>query len=151
MEIRVQGADELSKAITHLVDYVERPYRTLKQASVMMHTDVMDHFRKELGPDGNWVRFLNRKGQRVSERQSYYKGVKRGGTKLLQDTGRLRASLSEISDNTSAVVGTNLIYAPTHQYGDPHRNIVERPFCWLSEQMAKRILDVFVADMGNLS
>jgi hypothetical protein len=38
MEIRVHGADELSKAITHLVDYVQRPNRTLKQASVMMHT-----------------------------------------------------------------------------------------------------------------
>ncbi|MCP2041772.1 phage virion morphogenesis protein [Neisseria sp. HSC-16F19] len=43
-------------------------------------------------------------------------GIKRPGT-ILQDSGRLRNSITEQSDADSAVVGTNLAYAPYHQFG----------------------------------
>jgi phage virion morphogenesis protein len=41
---------------------------------------------------------------------------KRTGTPLT-DTGMLKNSITEMSDNDSAVVGTNLIYAAIHNFG----------------------------------
>lgn len=44
--------------------------------------------------------------------------IRRGaGYKILQVTGRLAASISRSSDDTTARVGTNLVYARIHQFG----------------------------------
>lgn len=43
-------------------------------------------------------------------------GIKRPG-RILQDTGALRNSITEQSDNDGAVVGTNKEYAAYHQFG----------------------------------
>ena len=40
-----------------------------------------------------------------------------GGDKVLQDTGRLRNSITQQSDNDRAVVGTNVVYAAIHNFG----------------------------------
>ena len=48
---------------------------------------------------------------------------------LLQHTGNLRNSIQAISDKDSAQVGTNVAYAPIHQFGGhtrPHK-IVPKP------------------------
>jgi phage gpG-like protein len=144
MKIQINGLDELSQAITTLGQYIRKPRKTFALAAVMMHTDVMDHFKQEMGDDGKWARFLNRKGRRVSRRPT-----KRGGTKLLQDTGDLRGSLTRVYSWSGAEVGTNKIYAQTHQMGDRSRNIVDRPFAWLSEKMRMRIADQFIFDMDE--
>ena len=44
--------------------------------------------------------------------------VKESGGKTLVDTSRLRNSIRAKSDNTGFVVGTNVIYARRHQFGD---------------------------------
>lgn len=44
-------------------------------------------------------------------------GRVRGGTKPLLDTGVLRASINAKAEPFGATVGTNLHYAPVHQYG----------------------------------
>lgn len=44
--------------------------------------------------------------------------IRRGaGYKILQDTGRLAGSITPSSDDTTARVGTNLVYARIHQFG----------------------------------
>lgn len=62
-----------------------------------------------------------------------------GGARILQDTGRLRASISVNHGAGWAEVGTTIKYAPTHQYGDKRRNIPARPFIGLSQSMRDRI------------
>ena len=42
---------------------------------------------------------------------------KKGDAKILQDTGKLRNSISVGNTKTKAIVGTNLIYATTHHFG----------------------------------
>lgn len=42
-------------------------------------------------------------------------------------------SITPDFDETSAMVGTNKIYAATHQFGDPNRNIPERSFLELTD------------------
>ena len=46
--------------------------------------------------------------------------------KLLQDTGRLRASFSPFYGRNFAGVGTDLNYAVTHEFGLPHKNLPDR-------------------------
>ena len=57
----------------------------------------------------------------------------------LNDTGALRQSIDELSDNDTALVGTNMVYAAIHQFGGwAGRNrkvyIPARPFLQLTNQ-----------------
>lgn len=63
----------------------------------------MHRFETETGPDG--------KKWQQSER------AKATGGQTLSDTGRFRQSVTHRSDSASAEWGTNLIYAPPHQFG----------------------------------
>lgn len=55
--------------------------------------------------------------------------VKRGRApaRILQDTGRLAASITPFSDSTQALVGTNVVYAAIHQFGGSTKPHVIRP------------------------
>lgn len=68
---------------------------------------------------------------------------RRGGAgAILQDTGELKRSIKATHTNDTATIGTNLVYAPTHQFGArqgefgrsdrntplPWGNIPARPF-----------------------
>ena len=48
--------------------------------------------------------------------------------KILQLSKKLINSMNGSSDNDSSTVATSVIYGPTHQYGDPERNISKRTF-----------------------
>lgn len=58
------------------------------------------------------------------------KTTKRYSAKILLDTGRLRGSITTKKTMLPPTVwiGTNIIYARTHQFGAPGRGIVARPF-----------------------
>ena len=65
-----------------------------------------------------------------------------GASAILQDTGELKRSIKATHTNDTATIGTNLVYAPTHQFGArqgefgrsdrntplPWGNIPARPF-----------------------
>ena len=59
-----------------------------------------------------------------------YAKTRHGGHSLLRDTGALVDSIThEVSTmERSVVVGSNLVYAATHQFGDPDRKIPARPY-----------------------
>lgn len=40
-----------------------------------------------------------------------------GGGAILQDSGELKGSIKATHTNDTATIGTNLVYAPTHQFG----------------------------------
>lgn len=110
------------------------------RCKLIMFKDVMDHFKKEEGPDGSWQKLspltiLRRRGRNA---------------KILQDTGRLRQSIAGIHGGTGAEVGTNIIYGNTHQHGDPKRNIPARTFCFLSEDAQQRCLNQFIDGLEKL-
>ena len=51
----------------------------------------------------------------------------RGGSGILQDSGRLRNSMTTQTDNKSATVGTNVAYAAIHHFGGQTRPHLIRP------------------------
>ena len=64
----------------------------------------------------------------------------------LNDTGAMRQSIDELSDNDTALVGTNMVYAAIHQFGGwAGRNrkvyIPARPFLQLTNQDKQDLLD----------
>lgn len=62
-----------------------------------------------------------------------YKKRKRG-TKILTESGRLRASIAYRADGVRVVVGTNTKYARAHHMGYPKRNLPARPFLGASAE-----------------
>ena len=64
----------------------------------------------------------------------------------LNDTGALRQSIDELSDNDTALVGTNMVYAAIHQFGGwAGRNrkvyIPARPFLQLTNEDKQELMD----------
>ena len=64
----------------------------------------------------------------------------------LNDTGALRQSIDELSDNDTALVGTNMVYAAIHQLGGwAGRNnkvfIPARPFLQLTNEDKQDLMD----------
>ena len=68
-----------------------------------MRTAAVERFKDERGPDG----------QRWKPSQ---RAIEEGGL-TLTDRGHLRQSITAASDATSALAGTNLVYAAIHQFG----------------------------------
>lgn len=75
--------------------------RVLSRLNVLMLQNVQQHFRKKEAPEGKWEPLKFRKGQ------------------ALRDTGRLYASIQKSRDigRNATVVGSNVIYAPVHNFG----------------------------------
>ena len=76
------------------------------------------------------------------------KGPRKGEPQPLRDTGRLFNSLTSQATNIGAIVGTNVKYAATHQFGVEDRNIPARPFLFLTtgeiDILAKYLTDPLI-------
>lgn len=114
--------DALKKRLQKMRDNLSNPSPTTQKVSVLMHKDVMDHFGKTESDTGSWKPLKYRKG------------------KALQDTGRLRNSIKPTNTKDEAIVGTNVIYAATHNYG--RDNIPQRKFLWLSKEIQENITNI---------
>lgn len=64
------------------------------------------------------------------------------GHSLLEQEGHLGGEITHVVAGDAVEVGTNLIYAATHQFGsDDWRNIPARPYLGLSEDNEAELLD----------
>lgn len=61
-----------------------------------------------------------------------YARTRHGGHSLLQGEGHLQGSITYEVRGDSVLVGSPLVYAATHQFGDPARGIPQREFLGLS-------------------
>lgn len=71
---------------------------------------------------------------------------KRPGGKILIDTGKLMRSVAYEIDGAGVLIGTNEIYAATHQFGRDH--IPARPFVLMQaadRRRARDIMDLYLA------
>ena len=120
--------------------------RAWKNVGQILRQVSLDCFRRESSPIGipwdrlkdatRWGRAMKRTASyraRLKRPASQSKRVQRyaANARILQDTGRLRASLSVESDDRAARIGSTLVYARTHQLGFRKRGIPPRPFLGL--------------------
>lgn len=92
----ITGLDSVSNRLTRMLSIAAHKENLYKQAGeYMVNTEIPLIFR-ETGPG--------------------WDSVARGG-KPLQDTGRLRDSITYRTESDNLIVGTNIKYAPLQQYG----------------------------------
>ncbi|STZ75560.1 phage virion morphogenesis protein [Bergeriella denitrificans] len=101
-------------------------YLLMRRLSGTMHAAVMTNFRQ--GGRPKWL------------------GLKYRNGKPLVDTGALRGSITELADNDTALVGTNLVYAAIHNFGGmagrgKKVRIPQREFLTLTGQDKQDLMD----------
>ena len=99
---------------------------------------IKERFYKEQAPDGTKWKPLS--PARIKQRMKRHKS---GNMKILQDTGELRRSVQYEAKQTYVRIGSNLIYARTHQFG--RGKIPARPFLGVTPNEQQHINDMFRA------
>jgi len=126
LKYKILGQKKLERELQRIQKEAHKPTKGLRVASLIMYKDVIDHFRKESSPDGKWAPLKYRTGR------------------ILQDTGRLKNSITFSSNSKTAIVGTNVNYAKQHEIGNPKKHIPQRRFMWLSKTLGDRIEKAFI-------
>ena len=122
----------------------------------LVKRSVSDSFGKEQSPDGTkWASWTQKYKERMEK-------LGKGGNKILNDHGShgLLGSIKYVAFKDRVIVGSNLPYAATHQFGDSrpltikkvskngkpftqnikNRNIPPRPYLGVTEQDRTEIL-----------
>ena len=63
-------------------------------------------------------------------------------------TARTGESIREISGNQLRF-GTKIVYGPSHQFGDPEKNIPKRPFLGIYDEDRRRLEEVLWKDLDK--
>lgn len=130
-KIEARSLDALSKSLEKLLPNAQKKF--FKLASTAIYKDVIGHFEKEVGPGREkWKRFKWPDGKARNTRPT-----KRGGTKLLQDTGRLKGSIVPFVEKDSAGARTNVDYAIYHNDGT--KKIPKREFAYVDEETVGKL------------
>lgn len=109
--IRLEGdVKRLQKRLKHLQEVDIRGASLALAES--LRTSTRERFKKQKDPnDKAW--------------KSSIRATQEGGS-TLSDTARLKNSIKSRSSGTGFAIGTNLIYARTHQFGEKGRSITIR-------------------------
>lgn len=99
---------------------------------------IKERFDKEQAPDGTKWKPLS--PARIKQRMRRHRT---GQMKILQDVGELRRSVQYEAGQTYVRIGSNLIYARTHQFG--RGKIPARPFLGITPNERRHINDMFRA------
>ena len=113
---------------------------------LLLETD--NCFRDERAPDGQRWQSLKLSSRKLYKRRfGRSPGMRQEAEytrrrKILTDTGRLRGSIAYRVSGNQVAVGTNVIYARTHNQGDPARGIPKREFLGLTPERERRIVEL---------
>ena len=108
VSIKLEG--DTKKLLYRLRSLAETDKKSLnKVISQLLRSSTVQRFKTQQAPD--------------SQRWKQSIRAEREGGKTLVQTGRLRNSIHTKSDETGLAVGTNTIYASTHQLGAQGRSI----------------------------
>lgn len=150
MEVTIQYDDR------QVVDALNRMLRAgadmtpaMRDIAAIIEEAAEEAFQSQQAPDGTPWAPLSEHTTRRRTRQGKWPG------QILQVTGDLAGSITSASDESSAVAGSNLVYAPTHQFGAeegafgatpsgrpiPFGDIPARPFLGVSDEARDDILD----------
>lgn len=77
--------------------------------------------------------------------------TRRAGQSLLVAEGDLRDSIQFVTDGAEIRIGSNLIYAATHQFGREDDGIPARPYLGLSDEDERDINDLIADFVGDVT
>lgn len=115
----------------------------MREISGHLLDSVNEAFAGEASPAGKAWAPLKPATIRDRHRQRY------GAGPILERSGDLATRILADWDDTSAVAGTNVVYAATHHFGDPRRGIPARPFLGVSTDARGAILQAIVDHLAR--
>lgn len=115
LTIRFRGGDAHA-ALQDLQGRLRNLRPALEDVGEEIQDSILDAFRRQRSPYGA---FWNRLSPVTLARR---RGGGKGARKLL-DTGRLRNSFTVRATSRGVTVGTNVVYARTHQFGNPRNRM----------------------------
>lgn len=127
IEIKIDNLFEVQNQIDRLgAGLSDNRFVLMKQLAGTMHHAVQQNFKQ--GGRPKWL------------------GLKYRDDRPLIDKGRLRDNMVEMYDRDTALVGTNVVYAPIHQFGGmAGRNrkvrIPARPYLVLTNEDKQDLMD----------
>lgn len=102
-----------------IVGDLERLKRTLSNLS-FLELEMINQVIGDALVSSTGMRFRNEQDPEGNSWKTSVRAAEQGGV-TLTDSGRLRNSISARSNRQGVAVGTNLIYAGTHQFGRPSK------------------------------
>lgn len=121
IEIQI-NTEAVQQTLEQAADKLAHREPLMRLVAARLHRYVDDNFDAEGRPAwaglkaGSWLSRAGALTKRGNVSQARYNKRVRGG-KILKNTGNLRDSITEQSDNDTAVVGTNVVYAAIHNFG----------------------------------
>lgn len=132
--IDAKEVDEFIRRLQEKLSKIKNADRELAGLiSVGVFRDIVRHFEKEEGPEGEWTPWSDAYA-------AHMKRIGKGGNKILQDTGRLRQSL--IQGTRAGVESGYLFINPAKTpSGFPYAayHDQKREFMWLSENARENL------------
>ncbi len=144
MSVTITLDDKKARDLIHKISLKAKNMAIpLKAVSNMMRADVLDHFAKEMSPEGKWQPRAQSTIKSYMANRTKRKWVTR---KLLNVTGNLRRSVVPDYKPNQAIVqaggmskgGLPAGYAVAHNEGLGH--LPKREFLWLGKEGMARIL-----------
>lgn len=99
----------VKEAMASLSRRMADPSPIMQAIAEALATQTAENFITESGPLGKWPPLKSPRKKRAGQRDQT--------AQLLQDSGRLRNSITATGIGNTAVVGTNVVYAAIHQFG----------------------------------
>ena len=118
----VTGLQQLNAAVSRLANVDSTQILTAMGSLIEQQTKDRIETQKQSPTYGAW-----------DDWSPGYEATRHGNHSLLRNNGDLLDSIQYTVTGGEAEIGTNLIYAKTHQFGDEDRNIPERRFLGVSE------------------
>ena len=138
-EIELQGMDEVQRRLGRLSAFDRG--ETMFALGELLASSVKERIDTEkASPEGeDWLPWT----ERYDETRSHAKHS------LLIEEGGLQESIQSLSTSDEVRVGSNLIYAATHQFGDEERGIPARPYLGLSDEDREDVADLILGDLED--
>ena len=110
------------RALRRIAGALADPSPAMRAIATRLADRAEDAFETQASPDGKPWAALKPDTERARKKSGHVP------VRILQRSGALVRSILADWSPVQAVAGTNLVYAATHQFGDPERNIPARPF-----------------------
>lgn len=104
LTISISGGG-VERALAAIAERIGNTRPVMKMIAEILDDRVSENFLRESGPLGEWPAIKPPKNKT------------RTNPKILQDTARLKNSITTTYTNNTAQVGTNVVYAAIHQLG----------------------------------
>jgi phage gpG-like protein len=158
MANEIEGLGKLLGRLTDLETDARRVEKPMRAAGVHMLGSIEKNFQQQGRPD-RWSplhprtlsgRRKGKSGGPVRDERGRY-ARKRGGSRILIDSARLKNSMSfRLVEGPGVEVGTNVVYAPRHQFGyrgsgkgRGHSDTPARPFMEIQDEDVREIGEIF--------